>query len=218
MMPQMREEHDDARIRPTVVIADDHLLMAQGLAKLLADDFEVVAAVGDPQELLTIASERIPDLALIDVCMPELSGMETTRQLRQAVPQCKVILISMYAHPEFVREAFFAGASGYLLKSAAATELREAIREVLQGKMHISSCIAKDVLARLLAPAVPPLSQRQREVLALVANGYTAKEIAYRLEITVKTAQFHKIKIMEKLGVHTTAELTKYALGRGIVS
>jgi len=154
----------------------------------------------------------------MDVCMPELTGMEATRKLRHTVPDCKVILISMYAQAEFVREAFRAGASGYLLKSSASTELWDAIREVRAGNVYVSSCIAKDVLATLLTPPAASLSPREREVLALVAEGYSAKEIAERLRIAVKTAQFHRTNIMVKLGVHTTAELTKYALGHGIVS
>ena len=154
----------------------------------------------------------------MDVCMPNLTGMEATRKLRHIVPGCKVILISMYAQTEFVREAFSAGASGYLLKSSAATELQDAIHDVMDGKMYVSSCVAKDALASLRMPAAPALSQRQREVLALVAEGCSAKEIAGRLRIKVKTAQFHKANIMAKLGIHSTAELTRYALGHGIIS
>jgi DNA-binding NarL/FixJ family response regulator len=204
--------------RPTMLIADDHLMMAEAVAHLLRDECDVLAAVGSANELLAMASHRCPDLVLMDVCMPNVTGMEATRKLRQIAPGCKVILVSMYAQPEFVREAFATGASGYLLKSSAATELQDAIREVLEGKVYVSSCIAKDALASLLQPPPPSLSGRQREVLALVAEGCSAKEIAGRLRIKVKTAQFHKANIMVKLGVHTTAELTKYALGHGIVS
>jgi DNA-binding NarL/FixJ family response regulator len=206
------------KTRPTVLIADDHLIMAQAVAHLLRDECDVLGAVGSATELLALVSQRCPDLVLMDVCMPKVTGMEATRKLRQIAPGCKVILISMYAQPEFVREAFATGASGYLLKSSAATELQDAIREVLDGKVYISSCIAKDALASLLQPPAPSLSERQREVLALVADGCSAKEIAGRLRIKVKTAQFHKANIMVKLGVHTTAELTRYALGHGIVS
>ena len=204
---------------PAILIADDHLLMAQALARLLASDFDVIGAVGSAAEFLELARSRKPDLALLDVCMPELTGMEVTRKLRETNPGCKVILMSMYATPEFVREGLSAGASGYLMKSCAASELESAIREVMDGKIYVSSHISKDVLASLLlAPSAPSLSTRQREVLALVAQGCSAKEVAGRLQIKVKTAQFHKANIMAKLGVHTTAELTKYALGHGIVS
>ena len=203
---------------PAILIADDHYLMAQALGSLLSPDFDVIGAVHSGSELLELAGARRPDLALIDVCMPDFTGMEVTRKLRETAPGCKVILISMYATPDFVREGLSAGASGYLLKSCTAEELNEAIREVLDGKVYVSSTISKDVLASLLAPATPTLSPRQREVLALVAEGCSAKEIAGRLRIKVKTAQFHKANIMTKLGVHSTAELTRYALGHGIVS
>jgi DNA-binding NarL/FixJ family response regulator len=149
--------------------------------------------------------------------MPELSGVETTRKLREVAPYCKVILISMHSQPEFIREAFRAGASGYLLKLSAASELMTAIREVMNGSVYVSSDVAKDALSSIVAPA-PALSPRQREVLRLVAEGCSAKEVAGQLKITVKTAQFHKTSIMTKLGVHSTAELTKYALGHGIAS
>lgn len=212
----------DAQVRPAprlrIVIADDHLLMAQGLAKILAEHFEVAAAVNSGRDLLAAAAQHAPDLALIDVSMPEMSGMEAARRLRRSFPQCKVILISMYGQAEFVREAFSVGASAYLLKSSASVELREAIHEVTNGNVYVSPSIAKDVLASLLTPPPAALSPREREVLALVAEGHSAKEIAGRLRIAVKTAQFHRTNIMTKLGIHSTAELTKYALGHGIVS
>jgi DNA-binding NarL/FixJ family response regulator len=204
--------------RLRVVIADDHLLMAQGLARLLADDHSVVAVVASGRELLAAAEEHKPDLALVDVSMPEVTGMEVARKLRDSVPHCKVILISMYAQPEFVREAFSMGASGYLLKSSSGGELRDAIHEVMRGNVYVSSSIAKVVLSSLLAPPVLALTPREREILALIAQGCSAKEIAGHLHIAVKTAQFHRTNIMTKLGVHSTAEMTRYALGHGIVS
>jgi len=207
--------------RSRVVIADDHLLMAQGLAKLMEGDFEVVGVVGNGRELLDIVESSgplgIPDLALMDVCMPELNGVETARKLRELAPNCKAILISMHAQPEFIREAFRAGAAGYLLKLSAASELMTAITEVLAGRLYVGDGIACNTLASCMTSA-PILSTRQREVLGLVAEGCSAKEIAERLHISVKTAQFHKTGIMSKLQVHTTAELTKYALGHGLAS
>ena len=207
--------------RPTVIIADDHLLMALGLARLVEEDLQVRAVVSNGQEVLDIAVNlgpvEAPDLALMDICMPALSGLETTRKLRKIAPGCKVILVSMHSQPEFVREAFRAGAAGYVLKTAATTELAGAIREVLGGRVYVSSGIPKQALSSMMAPA-PALSPRQREVLSLVAEGCSAKEVAERLQIKVKTAQFHKTSIMTKLGVHSTAELTKYALEHGIAS
>jgi DNA-binding NarL/FixJ family response regulator len=173
-------DRPEQRLR--VVIADDHLLMAQGLAR-------------------------------------QLTGMEVTRKLRASVPHCKIILISMHAQSEFVREAFAVGASGYLVKSSGGAELRDAIREVMRGNVYVSSSLAKDVLACLLAPpAALTLTPREREILALIAQGCSAKEIGGRLHIAVKTAQFHRTNIMTKLGVHSTAEMTRYAMGHGIVS
>jgi DNA-binding NarL/FixJ family response regulator len=203
--------------RPTVAIADDHMLMAEGLAKLVEDDFEVVAKVDSGRELLRIAAQRPPDLALIDVSMPEMTGVETTRELLEMAPACKVILISMHSQAEMVREAFRAGASGYVLKRSAAAELLTAMAEVMNGNAYVSSSIAKEALSSLLAPA-PSLTARQREVLRLVAEGHSAKEIAAHLAIAVKTAQFHKTSIMTRLGIHTTAELIKYAIDHGICS
>ena len=211
----------DTPRRPAVIIADDHLLMAQGLAKLVEGDLDVLAVVSNGREVLDIAVRQSSagglDLALMDICMPELGGVETTRKLREIAPDCKVILISMHAQPEFIREAFRAGASGYLLKLSAASELMEAIHEVMSGSVYVSPGIAKDALSSMMAPA-PVLSPRQREVLLLVSEGCSAKEVAGRLHITIKTAQFHKTSIMTKLGIHSTAELTKYALGHGIAT
>src|SRR5580704_3728058 len=128
-----------------IVIADDHPLMAQGLEKILSADFNVVATVGDGRELLVAAELHHPDLVLADVCMPQLTGVEAARQLHGTDPACKVILLSMHASAEFVREAFVAGASAYLLKSSASDELWDAIREVMGGRVYVSSSIARDV-------------------------------------------------------------------------
>jgi DNA-binding NarL/FixJ family response regulator len=203
--------------RPTVAIADDHMLMAEGLAKLVEDDFDVVAKVDSGRELLRVVTQRPPDLALIDVSMPEMTGVETARELLELAPSCKVILISMHSQAEMVREAFRAGASGYVLKRSAAAELLTAMWEVIKGNAYVSSSIAKEALSSLLAPA-PTLTARQREVMRLVAEGRSAKEIAGRLGIAVKTAQFHKTSIMTRLGIRTTAELIKYAIDHGICS
>lgn len=213
-----RETQSPESGKTTVVIADRHLLFAHGLARLLSRDFEVIAALDNSSQLLAIAAERRPALALIDVGMGDLSGMEAARSLRQSVPTCKVIFVSMYAQPEFVRDAFSIGVSGYFLKSSGAPELFDAIREVLNGNVYVSSGIAGSVLTSYLGTAAPALSLRQREVLALVAEGCSAKQIAARLLISVKTAQFHRVSIMAKLGVHTTAELTRYAIRHGVVS
>lgn len=204
--------------RLKVLIADDHTLVAEGLARLLADDFDVVATVENGVDLIRYAQQHQPDLALIDVSMPELTGVEAARKLAEIAPRCKVICVTMHSNPEFVREAFRAGASGYVLKRSAGAELSEAIRQVLNGNAYVSPLLTKDVLSILLQPRAPALTARQREILRFVAQGLSAKEIANRLNISVKTAHFHKTSIMEKLNLHTTAELTKYALEHGIAS
>ena len=206
------------RARLKVLIADDHTLVAEGLAKILEGDFDVVATVQNGSDLVKAAEQYYPDLALIDVSMPELTGVEAARKLVELVPHCKVICVTMHSNPEFVREAFRAGASGYVLKRSAGAELLEAIRQVLSGNAYVSPLLTKDVLSIMLQPRSPTLTSRQREILRFVAQGLSAKEIASRLNISVKTAHFHKTSIMEKLNIHTTAELTKYALEHGIAS
>jgi DNA-binding NarL/FixJ family response regulator len=206
------------RPRLKVLIADDHALVAEGIARLLEDNFDVIATVENGAELISAALQNPPDLALLDVSMPQLTGVEATRKLLDIVPTCKVICVTMHSNPEFVREAFRAGASGYVLKRSAAAELHEAIRQVLNGNVYVSPLLTKDVLSILLQPRTPVLTTRQREILRCVAQGMSAKEIASSLNISVKTAHFHKTSIMEKLNIHTTAELTKYALEHGITS
>jgi len=204
--------------RPTVVIADDHTLVAQGLSSLIEKDFNVLAIVENGNDLLKAAALRAPDVALLDISMPEMTGLEAARKLLLIAPKCKIIFVSVHATPEFVREAFGIGARGYLLKRSAASELVHAMRTVLNGNTHVSLQIASDVLSTFLQPRSAPLTDRQRQVLRLVSEGRSAKEIAASLSISVKTAQFHKASIMEKLNLHTTAALTKYAIDHGIIS
>jgi DNA-binding NarL/FixJ family response regulator len=206
------------RTRLKVLIADDHTLVAEGLARLLEGDFDVIDTVENGADLIRAAQQQAPDLALIDVSMPERTGVEAARKLLEIAPQCKIICVTMHSNPEFVREAFRAGASGYVLKRSAGAELSEAIRQVMNGNAYVSPLLTKDVLSILLQPRTPALTSRQREILRFVAQGLSAKEIASRLNISVKTAHFHKTSIMEKLNLHTTAELTKYALEHGIAS
>lgn len=204
--------------RLKVLIADDHALFAEGLAKLLEPDFEVAAIVHDGDELIQAMKLLSPDLVLLDVSMPKLTGVEAARKVLEIKPTCKLICVTMHSNPEFVREAFRAGAAGYVLKRSAGAELLEAIRQVMSGNAYVSPLLTKDVLSIMLQPKAPVLTARQREILRFVALGLSGKEIASRLNISVKTAHFHKTSIMEKLNLHTTAELTRYALEHGIAS
>jgi DNA-binding NarL/FixJ family response regulator len=204
--------------RATVLIADDHTLVAQGLASLVEKEYVVLSTVGSGQEMLSAALQSPPDMALIDVSMPGMTGLEAAQKLLAIAPKCKIIFVSMHSKPEFVREALSVGAMGYVLKGSAGSELIQAMREVAKGNAYISVQIARDVLSAFLQPHSTPLTDRQRQVLRLISEGRSGKEIAENLHISVKTAQFHKTTIMEKLGVHSTAELTKYAIDHGIIA
>ena len=190
---------------------------------MLEARFDVVAVVEDGKALVQAAMEHKPDVALLDISMPELNGIDAARQIRQVLPKTKVIFVTMYVDPTFVREAFRAGASGYVAKRSAPTELENAIDTVLEGKPYITPLVTRDFVESVLtggeqAPAAGRLTPRQREVLQLVAAGLSAKEIAAKLHITPKTVEFHKSGIMRTLGVRTTSDLVKYAIRHGLAS
>ncbi|THI87674.1 MAG: response regulator transcription factor [Nitrospira sp. CG24A] len=212
--------------KPRVLMADDHSLILAGLRKLVEVECEVVGTVEDGRSLIEAAQKLQPDLILLDIAMPCLNGLEAARQLRVLVPESKLIFLTMHASPTYATEAFQAGASGYLLKRSAASELSVAIRSVLHGQHYLTPLITKDVLGSVLNPSsgergtpVPmALTPRQREVLQLVAEGRGTKAIATALKVSVKTVEFHKSRIMQQLDIHTTASLTKYAITHGITS
>jgi DNA-binding NarL/FixJ family response regulator len=212
--------------KPRVLMADDHSLILAGLRKLVEIECEVVGTVEDGRSLVEAAQKLQPDLILLDISMPQLNGLEAARQLRVLVPGSKLIFLTMHASPTYATEAFQAGASGYLLKRSAASELSLAIRSVLHGQHYLTPLITKDVLGSVLNPSsgergmpVPmALTPRQREVLQLVAEGRGTKAIATALKVSVKTVEFHKSRIMQQLDLHTTASLTKYAITHGITS
>jgi len=207
--------------KPRVLLADDHTLVLDGLRKILEPECEVVGAVEDGRSLLAAAKQLQPDIILLDISMPLLNGVEAARRLRAAAPDAKVIFVTMHADATYVAGAFRAGASGYVLKRCASVELLKAINQVLTGRPYITPLIRKD-LGQL--PGWPPgageasgeLTVRQREVVQLVAEGHPVKEIAAILNITGKTVAFHKGNVMRRLGIRSTAELTKYALEHGI--
>jgi DNA-binding NarL/FixJ family response regulator len=213
------------RIR--VLLADDHVLVLEGLKRLLAADFDLVAMAENGRELLEVAGKLMPDVVLMDISMPILNGVEAARQLKKMQPDVKIIFLTMHAEQPYVQEAFRAGASGYLLKRSAASELVQAIREVVRGRTYLTPLIAgefqhpfheRSAKSRRQPRSKPAggLTKRQREVLQLVAEGRANKEIAGIMKISIKTVEFHKSGIMQTLGLHTTAELTRYALRHGI--
>ena len=212
--------------RARLLLADDHMLLLDGYRKLLQPEFELVGAVENGRELLDIAPKLKPDVILMDISMPLLNGIDATRRLRKLVPKSKILIVTMHADADYVAEAFRAGASGYLLKRSAASELVSAIHEVLEGKRYLTPLITGQALDWLRKSegrerggggAASVLSPRQREVLQLVAEGRTAKEIATLLRISVKTVEFHKSRIMRELGMRSVAEITRYALRQGMI-
>ena len=212
--------------RPRVLLADDHAMVVAGLRSLIEPEFELVATATNGRELVEAARAFRPDVVIADISMPLLNGMDATRRIKKENPEVKVVILTMHGDVDFATEAFRAGASGYLLKHSAAEELSTAIREALQGRVYITPLIAKGVLSSLMdQPASASsvdrnaeLTPRQREVLQLVAEGRTIKEIASILSVSPRTVEFHKTNLAKILGVATTAELTQYAVKRGLVS
>ena len=209
-------------MRPRVLLADDHTLLLEGLRKLLEDDCELVGMVEDGRAFVEAAERLRPDVILLDISMPRLNGLEAARIVRASVPEAKIIFLTMHADLTYAREAFRAGASGYVLKRSAASELVKAISVVLTGRPYVTTLFPAEVLQPLgadlqtLTPDSGTLTPRQREVLQLVAEGNTAKEVAKQLKISKKTVDFHKGRIMDRLGIRTASELTKYAVAHGV--
>ena len=208
--------------KPRLLLADDHQLLIDGLRKLLEPEFELVDTVSDGRSAVATFERLHPDLLLMDVGLPLLNGIEATRQLKHHHPEARVLILTQHTDRIYVEEAFHAGASGYVLKQAAARELVDAIRSVLQGHYYISKLIAAG-LGGEFDPTKNPaslfggrLTPRQREVLQLIAEGKSMKEMAEILRISVRTVEFHKNGIMAELGFRTTAELTRYAVEQGI--
>ena len=209
--------------RTRVLLADDHTIVAEGLASLLEPEYELVGRVQNGRDLLRAADELDPDVIVTDISMPLLNGIEALRQLKKMRPDVRVVFLTVHADVTYVTEALRAGARGYVLKQSAAEELRSAIRTVHEGGTYVTPLIAlelgdvldadqaSDSLAVVLTP-------REREVLQLLAEGRSVKEIAAVLDISPRTVEFHKYNVMEKLGLRTTAELTQYAIKHGIVS
>jgi DNA-binding NarL/FixJ family response regulator len=210
--------------RPRVLLADDHRLVAEGLKGLLMAEFEVVGLVEDGYALIEAAKQLRPDVIVADITMPQLNGIEALASLRKDHPDTKVVFLTMHQDVAYARRALAAGASGYVLKHSAPAELITAIRTALAGNVYLTPALAGEVV-QALQPDLPAssdpvakLTARQREILQLLAEGHSAKEIAGKLAISVRTVEFHKYQMMETLGLHHSVELVHFAIKHGIVA
>jgi DNA-binding NarL/FixJ family response regulator len=209
--------------RPRVLLADDHQMLLDALKELLEPSYEVVGLVSDGRELLKVAEKFRPDIIVLDIAMPELNGLDAGRKLKQSMPAVKLIFMTMNEDPYLVGEAFRAGASAFLLKQAAGLELNKAIEEVLKGGSYVTPSAAKGLRnISLREPKnrehAPEPTARQREVIQLLAEGRTMKEVSRILDITPRTVAAHKYTAMELLQVKTSAELIQYAIKHRIIS
>jgi RNA polymerase sigma factor (sigma-70 family) len=209
-----------------ILLADDHTVVRQGLRKVLEErpEWQVVAEAGDGRDAVRLAEEFRPDVAVVDVAMPLLNGIEATRQITKRAPQTKVLVLSMYSDEAYVTQMLKAGAIGYLLKDSADVDLLQAVQAVSQGKAFFSPAVARlmsDDYARQrgenLVDRYESLSEREREIFQLVAEGKTNKEIAALLFISPSTVETHRARIMEKLDLHSAAEIVLYAVRRGVI-
>ena len=214
-----------------ILLADDHVLVAEGIQKLLEPEYELVGIVADGRSLVAAAAKLQPDIVVVDISLPLLNGLDASQQLKKNNPNVKIIVLTMHSEPNFVTQAFRVGVSAYLLKQSVGSELVQAIREVVKGRTFVSPMVAQSLVDQAVNPAASAaapgevkigfaqtLSARQREVLQLVAEGKATKEIASILNVSVKTVEFHKTRIMKELRLRTAAQLTKYAIAAGLTS
>ena len=207
-----------------VLIADDHKIFAEGLKRLLKEDFDIVGVVADGRQLVAAAEKLRPDVIVVDISMPMLNGIDAVQQIKKVQPAIKAVFLTMHPDIAYAVRAFKEGASGYVLKSAAPDELLTAIREGLKGKTYVTPMIAGKLMrayesgfqTRIEIDTVIKLSSRQREVLQLLAEGHSVKEIAFILNISAKTVEYHKYRMMEDLDAKTTADLIRFAVKQGI--
>ncbi len=210
-------------MRARILLADDHRVLTEGLSKLLGQQYDVVATAENGQQLVALAREHKPDVIVTDISMPLLNGIDALHALKKAGVRSKLLVLTMHADAALAVEAFRAGASGYLLKHAAGDEIRSAVDALMRGRNYLSPSFPVDLIS-LLAEAArhpgtggPKLTRRQREVLQLVAEGKTMKEVASILKISTRTAESYKYEIMRTLGIHTSAELIQYAIKIGLI-
>ncbi len=210
-----------------ILLADDHTILRAGLRMMLnaQPDFEVVGEAQDGRQAIQEAQKLQPDVILMDITMPDMNGIEATRQIKKLLPETKVLILTMHEHDEYVFQALRAGASGYMLKEAADTDLISALRVIQNGQFYLSptaqSVMVGDYLQRVRTgeekDSYSSLTEREREILKLVAEGYTNNQIAERLIISPKTVDTHRTHVMDKLNLHSRAELVKYAMRRGLL-
>jgi DNA-binding NarL/FixJ family response regulator len=207
-----------------ILLADDHRIVIEGLKKLLEPEYDVVGTVEDGRALIAAVAELQPDVVVADVSMPHLNGIEALRQIKEKSPRIKVVMLTMHHDVQYAARAFEAGASGFVLKASASNELITAIDEAIRGKTYVTPLIAGDLIQSYREGKANPeiglrqLSARQREILQLVAEGYSAKEIGRALNISARTVESHKYQIKEALNVKTSAELVQFAIKHGIIS
>ena len=208
-------------MQPRILLADDHAVVREGLRALLeSTGFQVVGEAGDGREAVGLAAKLQPDVVAMDISMPDLNGIDAARSVLRAAEGTRVIVLTMHAEDSYVVEALRAGVRGYVLKTQAAADLVRAIHEVLRGAIYLSPAVSSTLVRAYLAgtPLPPdPLTPREREVLQLIAEGYSTKEAAARLGVSVKTAETHRTRLMNKLDIHDTAGLVRYATRRGLV-
>ena len=211
--------------KPTVLLADDHKILRDGIKSLLEThkDIEIIGEAGSGREAVEKAVELKPDIVIIDIAMPDLNGIEAAKKIKDCVPGIKIIALSMHKHKRYISEMFKAGASGYLHKESAFEELLSAIYDVKNNKIYISPAITDSIVEDFIHPepiepsSQSPLTEREKEVLRLLAEGNNVKTIASLLDISTKTVHVHRRHIMEKLDLHNLADLTRYALEKGLI-
>jgi DNA-binding NarL/FixJ family response regulator len=207
--------------RARILLADDHTLTLEGIRAVLEPHHEIVGMVMDGRALLDAALRLKPDLIVLDITMPLLNGIDAAPQIKKSLPEVKLLFVTMHVNPAYLEAALNAGATGYVLKSSAREELLDAINSVLSGRIYVTPSLSSEHLERFEDPARAAatlrLSTREREILQLIAEGRAAKEIAQVLNISVRTAEFHRQNLKRKLGLRTTAELTRHAIEQGLI-
>ena len=211
--------------RPRILLADDHQLLLEAFQKLLEPEFDVIGTVTDGRALLATAPQLKPDVIVLDISMPRLNGLEAARQLMQKLPGAKLVFLTMNQDITLAAEAFTIGASAFLLKNSAGSELRKAVQLALRGKSYMTPLLGEEKPEELVrrrrrrrGPRNQELSPRQREVLQLLAEGRSMKEVATALDLTARTVAFHKYRLMEQLRLKTGTELVQYAIKHGIIA